>query len=1408
MGKKFSRLQRKMTAFIIVLTLLMGSVCSYTAASAAKKPSLVIKTAQYTRTNQTKNVKKKQTIRVKNLSSKTKVTWKSSNKKLAVVKAGKKGKAKLTVSLKKAGTARITATIRNKKTNKKVKVLKKKISVVTKKNPPTKKPVVPTNTPRVHISETPAVSPTMKPTDRPTTKPTDEPTTGPTTKPTDGPTTGPTTKPTDEPTTGPTTKPTDEPTTGPTTKPTDGPTAEPTDEPTTAPTAEPTVDPIETPVVHTPSPNDLWVATWGSSQYSYSYPVTEPSLAESTFRQIIRVSSGGHKLRFTFSNEYGQTPLEIKSVHIAKPTKKSESDIDTSTDKAVTFSGGNESITIPAGEKAVSDEIDYPVTAIEKIAVSTYFGSVPSRITHHGGARSTSFLQAGNTVSDEIMSSSTTNLRWYVLSNVDVLAPPENQAIVCFGDSITDGFGTEQYYNQTPDNYLRWTDVLAENLQSNKATQHLSVINMGIGGNSIFGGSGPAARERFDRDVLQTTGVGYLVFMIGVNDINSAVSPNIETLADRMTAEYTKMINKAHTQGIKVFAGTISPTGGSSYYTAERDEVRQEVNNWLRQMYADGNVDALLDFDELLGDPISFPPSLKAEYNADGLHPSIQGYAAMGKYVYRAMCEEVDVNPPVERTPQPATPEPTPLGDYVVDLSEFISDNKGNPITTYDTDTGTLKIRGDEIVHFALPKTLNTGESVNVIVEGNWTAESLTWRSYLTASAGVTANSPVSNNGTPFSGTPGEPYIQSFTLTSDGGSKYLAIRGAVGPKPIHLDITKITLPLELSTPEPTEPPTPEPGTAVLSDENLGNNGWYVGQVKLNAPEGFTISAGNDPGGVWSEFLILDSTEGADKSDSYYLKDSSGIVSEEKTVSYKVDVTAPDAEINVKDNIFSAAEENIEFNLFYKDTAAVTTAGEDDTSGIEKTEYQIIAGADVYNPNGTWVTGNSFSLSSADKYVVYARVTDEAGNKTIINSNGIAVYTDSFLEKSAGDFCPVTEAPCNTDISVDMNLYGNALEKIVLNGSGDLAENQDYTIIGNKVTFSKDYLETLITGEEDSAVFTFSFLPLGLSYTDAAGNQKPSACSFTITYADELKVPESDIINPNEYVYDLSEFTADSKGITNYDSHNELLKIRGNETVWFALPEALIAGDSINLTVKGNWTGTSKGWRAYLTSSGSSVTAVSPVSNGGTAFTGKAGEPYSQTFTLTPNGAAKFVAIRGTAGGTIDMDIKKITSEIIYSDPTPDPASENYYELDLESQTAQRTSGAATTAEGIKLANASVPSGTSGASVGVNLPTEAGTLEKGDSVVVLIKGKVTGEYAFDSYRTLLASASTSNWNSSSATGNEPPRRSPIAPGESFVIAKEIKFDANNAPTCVYFQFKSRGEITINSMAIEVKKASAS
>jgi lysophospholipase L1-like esterase len=68
----------------------------------------------------------------------------------------------------------------------------------------------------------------------------------------------------------------------------------------------------------------------------------------------------------------------------------------------------------------------------------------------------------------------------------------------------------------------------------------------------------------------------------------------------------------------------------AGHYSVAKEQLRQEVNNWIRN---EADFDSVVDFDALLRDP-SNPRRLKAIYDSgDHLHPGDAGYQAMAEAV-------------------------------------------------------------------------------------------------------------------------------------------------------------------------------------------------------------------------------------------------------------------------------------------------------------------------------------------------------------------------------------------------------------------------------------------------------------------------------------------------------------------------------------------------------------------------------------------------------------------------------------------------------------------------------------------------------------------------------------------------------------------------------------------------------
>jgi hypothetical protein len=303
-----------------------------------------------------------------------------------------------------------------------------------------------------------------------------------------------------------------------------------------------------------------WVTTWGCGpQLTETNNLPPAPLANSTLRQFVYVTLGGKHLRVRFSNAYGTNSVEINSADIALSAGTGE--INTATDKALTFHGAP-SVNIPPGESIFSDPCDFALPALTNLAVSIYFGNISATtINGHPGSRTTSFILATNAVKAADMTGAAKTAHWYIITGVDVLADASSKGGVTLGDSITDGRGS------TTDGNDRWPDNLARRLAANAPTAGLAVVNMGIGGNAIFGGLGPAAVARFDRDVLNQSGVCWLIVFEGVNDIGGASASGCPALATNLINAYIQFANKAHARNMRAYGATITPFGGNTYYT-------------------------------------------------------------------------------------------------------------------------------------------------------------------------------------------------------------------------------------------------------------------------------------------------------------------------------------------------------------------------------------------------------------------------------------------------------------------------------------------------------------------------------------------------------------------------------------------------------------------------------------------------------------------------------------------------------------------------------------------------------------------------------------------------------------------------------------------------------------------------
>ncbi|MCC6397862.1 MAG: serine hydrolase [Bacteroidetes bacterium] len=371
-----------------------------------------------------------------------------------------------------------------------------------------------------------------------------------------------------------------------------------------------------------------WVGTWSTAPQLVEPGNNPPApgLSNNTLRQVVRVSIGGKSVRLRLTNEFSTTPVTFHAVHIA--LSKGGSAIDSSTDRLLSFDGETET-TVAPGAAITSDPIPFRLQPRADIAITIHYGDSPADITGHPGSRTTSYLLSGNEASRTVFSGAITTDHWYNINAIDVLAPSSAACVAILGNSITDGRGS------TTNKQDRWTDVFSESLLKDSSTQHVGVLNLGIGGNCVLsGGLGPTGASRFDRDIRGQHTVRWAVVFEGVNDIGKVKSVHAASLtATNLIAAYQMMIAKAHAKNIRIYGITILPFNGHSYFNQYSELCRSLVNAWIRTK---GNFDGCIDFDRVMRNPLD-TTRLVSTYQNDGLHPDAASYKKMGESIDRSM---------------------------------------------------------------------------------------------------------------------------------------------------------------------------------------------------------------------------------------------------------------------------------------------------------------------------------------------------------------------------------------------------------------------------------------------------------------------------------------------------------------------------------------------------------------------------------------------------------------------------------------------------------------------------------------------------------------------------------------------------------------------------------------------------
>lgn len=165
-------------------------------------------------------------------------------------------------------------------------------------------------------------------------------------------------------------------------------------------------------------------------------------------------------------------------------------------------------------------------------------------------------------------------------------------------------------------------------------------------------------------------------------------------------------------------------------------------------------------------------------------------------------------------------------------------------------------------------------------------------------------------------------------------------------------------------------------TAVISEKNKGKNGWYVGDVTLQAPTGYSISTTDAGTSGWKQELIV-SAEG-ETIVSYYLRENqTGYIADCKRLTVRKDSIAPTLSNAVLVG-GSAGQTSAEITFVSNEAGSFFYA-------IQKGENAADVSTVLQGTGQTMVAGeNSISLTGltpSTTYTLSIAARDQAGNAT-------------------------------------------------------------------------------------------------------------------------------------------------------------------------------------------------------------------------------------------------------------------------------------------------------------------------------------------------------------------------------------------------------------------------------------------
>lgn len=215
---------------------------------------------------------------------------------------------------------------------------------------------------------------------------------------------------------------------------------------------------------------------------------------------------------------------------------------------------------------------------------------------------------------------------------------------------------------------------------------------------------------------------------------------------------------------------------------------------------------------------------------------------------------------------------------------------------------------------------------------------------------------------------------------------------------------------------------------------VNSNDWINHDFVVTAAEGYLLSLTDTADGVWQQTLRA-AGETAEGRLTFYVKDlATGAISLQVTEQYRIDRTQPTGEIRVDERTaWQSFLSRITFDLFYREEQTVVITSADETSGVAATEY-LLSAEDLDIPaleqEAFLPYEKALALAPDGEYVVYARITDRAGNVTCLRSDGMVLDATAPAitgAENGGVYCAAVTLTITDAYPVTVTVNGTPVE---------------------------------------------------------------------------------------------------------------------------------------------------------------------------------------------------------------------------------------------------------------------------------------------------------------------------------------------------------------------------------------------